>query len=39
MPIWGMEFEMTAEQPAAARATADTSIARLVEFLRTIQVK
>ena len=39
MPIWGMEFEMTAEQPAVARATAETSIARLVEFLRTIQVK
>jgi mono/diheme cytochrome c family protein len=37
MPIWGLEFEWSATQPADARAAADTSITRLVEHLRSIQ--
>lgn len=37
MPVWGLEFEWTATEPAAARAASETSIARLVEYLRTIQ--
>jgi mono/diheme cytochrome c family protein len=39
MPVWGMEFAMTAEHEASARAVADANIARLVEYLRTIQKK
>jgi mono/diheme cytochrome c family protein len=37
MPVWGVEFQMTAPQPEAARAAAESSIARLVEYLRSIQ--
>lgn len=39
MPVWGLEFEMTATQPAEARAAAEASITRLVEHLRSIQRK
>jgi mono/diheme cytochrome c family protein len=37
MPVWGLEFEQTAEQPAAARVASETSIAKLVAFLASIQ--
>ncbi len=37
MPVWGLEFEWTATQPDAARAASETSIAKLVEHLRSIQ--
>jgi mono/diheme cytochrome c family protein len=37
MPVWGLEFQMTAPQPAAASAAAEASITRLVEHLRSIQ--
>ena len=37
MPVWGMEFELAADQPAAARAASEASIAKLVEYLRAIQ--
>ena len=39
MPVWGLEFQMISTQPAEARAAAETSIARLVEFVQTIQKK
>jgi mono/diheme cytochrome c family protein len=38
MPVWGLEFTMTSEQPQA-QAIADASITRLVEYLRSIQKK
>lgn len=37
MPVWGLEFAMTAAQPAEGRAAAEASITRLVEHLRSIQ--
>lgn len=37
MPVWGTEFELTADQPAAARATSEAIIAKLVEQLRSMQ--
>jgi mono/diheme cytochrome c family protein len=37
MPVWGLEFAMTANDAAAGKAAAETSIARLVEYLRSIQ--
>lgn len=37
MPVWGLEFEQTAEQGTAAPAASPASIARLVEYLRSIQ--
>lgn len=38
MPVWGLEFAMTSEQPQA-RAVADASITRLVDYLKSIQKK
>jgi mono/diheme cytochrome c family protein len=37
MPVWGQEFELTADEPAAARAASEAAITKLVEFLRSIQ--
>ena len=37
MPVWGFEFEWTATDPAGARAAAESSIGKLVEYLRSIQ--
>lgn len=37
MPVWGLEFAMTAEGPTQGRAVAEATIARLVEYLRSIQ--
>jgi mono/diheme cytochrome c family protein len=37
MPVWGFEFQMISDQPAAARAATDAAIVRLVEHLRSIQ--
>ena len=38
MPVWGLEFAMTSEQPQA-QAAADASISRLVDYLKSIQKK
>lgn len=37
MPVWGLQFAMTTADPAAGQVAADDSIARLVEYLRTLQ--
>jgi mono/diheme cytochrome c family protein len=37
MPVWGLEFSTTASSPAEGKAVAETTIARLVEYLRSIQ--
>jgi mono/diheme cytochrome c family protein len=37
MPVWGFAFAMAADDAAVGRAMADTAIARLVEYLRSIQ--
>jgi mono/diheme cytochrome c family protein len=39
MPVWGLVFQMNATGPADTKATAESSIARLVDYLRTIQKK
>jgi hypothetical protein len=37
MPVWGLEFAMFADDPVNGKAAAETTIARLVEYLRAIQ--
>jgi mono/diheme cytochrome c family protein len=37
MPIWGLQFAMTAPGPVQGKVVADATIARLVDHLRTIQ--
>ncbi len=37
MPVWGLVFPMAADGPEAGTQVAETSIALLVEYLRTIQ--
>jgi mono/diheme cytochrome c family protein len=37
MPVWGMQFGMTAANPAQGEAVARAAIDRLVEYLRSIQ--
>jgi mono/diheme cytochrome c family protein len=37
MPVWGFVFAMDVDDVAVGRAKAETSIARLVEHLRSIQ--
>lgn len=37
MPVWGLEFSTTASSPVEGKVVADTTIARLVEYLRSIQ--
>jgi mono/diheme cytochrome c family protein len=37
MPVWGFVFAMETEDAAAGRAKADATVARLVEYLRSIQ--
>lgn len=37
MPVWGIEFAMTADDPATSKAAADAAIGKLVEYLRSIQ--
>lgn len=37
MPVWGMQFAMTKDDPAAGKAAAEATIARLVEYLQSIQ--
>jgi mono/diheme cytochrome c family protein len=37
MPVWGLEFAMTATDAVAGRAAAEASITRLIEYLRSIQ--
>ncbi len=38
MPVWGIEFVSAEGTAAEGRAGADTLIARLVEYLRSLQV-
>jgi mono/diheme cytochrome c family protein len=37
MPIWGLQFAMTAPGPVQGKVVAEATIARLVEHLKTIQ--
>jgi mono/diheme cytochrome c family protein len=37
MPVWGLDFAMSADDPAQGNAVAERTIARLVEYLRSIQ--
>jgi mono/diheme cytochrome c family protein len=37
MPVWGMQFAMSKDDPAAGNAAAEAAILRLVEYLRSIQ--
>lgn len=37
MPVWGVDFAMSADDPAEGNAVAEATIARLVDYLRTIQ--
>jgi mono/diheme cytochrome c family protein len=37
MPVWGTEFAIAASGSADAKAVAESSIARLVEYLQSIQ--
>lgn len=37
MPVWGMDFAMSADDPAQGNAVAEAAIAKLVEYLRSIQ--
>ena len=37
MPVWGMDFAMSADDPARGNAVAQTAIAQLVDYLRSIQ--
>jgi mono/diheme cytochrome c family protein len=37
MPVWGQEFELTADEPVAARAASEAAITKLVEYLQSIQ--
>jgi hypothetical protein len=39
MPVWGLEFALSASDPASARARskAESNITLLVEYLRSIQ--
>jgi mono/diheme cytochrome c family protein len=37
MPVWGLVFAMDTEDVAIRRAKAETTVARLVEYLRAIQ--
>jgi hypothetical protein len=39
MPVWGLVFQMNSTGPAGTKAAAESSIARLVDYLRTIQKK
>jgi hypothetical protein len=37
MPVWGTDFAIAASGSVDARAVAESSIARLVEYLQSIQ--
>jgi mono/diheme cytochrome c family protein len=37
MPVWGFVFAMEVDDVAVGRAKAETTVARLVEYLRSIQ--
>lgn len=37
MPVWGTEFEQAADQSATAKTSSADLIAKLVEYLRSIQ--
>lgn len=37
MPVWGLDFAMSAKEADTGKAVAEKSIALLVEYLRTIQ--